>query len=257
MKTPIGASHNFIEVKHVTHRFGSGTRGISDISLKIPKGQFVLIAGANGSGKTTLLRHLNGLLLPQQGEVIVDGVSVRQDLSRARRKVGMVFQDSDSQIVGQTVYEDVAFGPENLCWTREVIDRSVRQVLKELDLFDFSDQSPHLLSGGERRRLTIAGVLAMHPDVLVLDEPFANLDYPGVRQVLTHLIRLHQDGHTIVVAAHDLEKIGSLAQRLVIMAKGRIVADGPVMAVLPQAEQFDVRLPCAFRLGQTVTSWLN
>lgn len=257
MKTAIEASNNFIEVKYVTHRFESGTRGISDISLKIPKGQFVLIAGANGSGKTTLLRHLNGLLLPQQGEVIVDGVSVRQDLSRARRKVGMVFQDSDSQIVGQTVYEDVAFGPENLCWGREAIDRSVRQVLKELDLFDFSDQSPHLLSGGERRRLTIAGVLAMHPDVLVLDEPFANLDYPGVRQVLTHLIRLHQDGHTIVVAAHDLEKIGSLAQRLVIMAKGRIVADGPVMAVLPQAEQFDVRLPCAYRLGQTVTSWLN
>ncbi|WP_054030885.1 energy-coupling factor ABC transporter ATP-binding protein [Desulfatitalea tepidiphila] len=257
MKPPIETSHNFIEIKHLTHHFEGGTGGITDVSLNIQKGQFLLIAGANGSGKTTLLRHLNGLLLPQQGEVIVDGVSVRKDLLRARRKVGMVFQDSESQIVGQTVYEDVAFGPENLCWPREAIDRSVRQVLRELDLSDFCDQSPHLLSGGERRRLTIAGVLAMHPDVIVLDEPFANLDYPGVRQVLTHLLRLHQDGHTIVVAAHDLEKVGCLAQRLVIMVKGRIVADGPVMTVLPQAEKFDVRLPCAFRLGQAVTSWLN
>lgn len=250
-------SRPIIEVRQLTHRFEGGVGGIFDITLSIRRGQFVMIAGANGSGKTTLLRHLNGLLLPQAGEVVVDGKSVAEDLSRARRKVGMVFQDADSQIVGQTVYEDVAFGPENLCWKRASIDQAVRQVIEELDLAHLSDQSPHLLSGGERRRLTIAGVLAMHPEVLVMDEPFANLDYPGVKQILTHIIRLHQKGHTIVMAAHDLEKVGLLAQRLMIMSKGRVAADGPTLEMLPLAEQFDIRPPCAMRFGREVTSWLN
>ena len=257
MGSQLQSANHVIVVKNLTHRFEGGAGGIFDISFNIQKGQFVLIAGANGSGKTTLLRHFNGLLLPQLGEVYVDGVSVEKDLSRARRKVGMVFQDADSQIVGQTVYEDVAFGPENLCWPREAIDHTVQRVMEELGLVHLSHQSPHLLSGGERRRLAIAGVLAMHPDVIVMDEPFANLDYPGVRQILEHIVRLHQGGHTIVVAAHDLEMIGTLAQRLVIMDRGRISADGPFREVLPLAEQFDIRLPCALRFGQTLTSWLN
>ncbi len=246
-----------IEVRHLTHRFDGGPGGVFDISLSIERGEFVLIAGANGSGKTTLLRHLNGLLLPQQGGVSVDGISVAKDPAQARRKVGMVFQDTDSQIVGQTVYEDVAFGPENLCWERVTIDQTVRRVLTEFDLAHLSDQSPHLLSGGERRRLTIAGVLAMRPEVLVMDEPFANLDYPGVKQILLHIVRLHRQGHTIVLAAHDLEKVGELAQRLVIMSKGRVAADGPILEVLPHVERFDIRLPCAMRFGKAVTSWLN
>ncbi len=246
-----------IEVRHLTHRFDSGQGGIFDISLSIAKGEFVLVAGANGSGKTTLLRHLNGLLLPQQGEVSVDGISVKKDPAKARRKVGMVFQDTDSQIVGQTVYEDVAFGPENLCWKRATIDQTVRRVLTEFDLAHLSDQSPHLLSGGERRRLTIAGVLAMRPEVLVMDEPFTNLDYPGVKQILTHIVRLHRQGHTIVLAAHDLEKVGDLAQRIVIMSKGCVAADGPILEVLPQVEQFDIRPPCALRYGKAVASWLS
>lgn len=246
-----------ISVRRLTHRFKEHGAGVFDVSLSIRSGQFVLIAGANGSGKTTLLKHLNGLLLAQEGEVVVDGVSVAKDPARARRKVGMVFQDADAQVVGQTVYEDIAFGPENLCWERSAVDQAVRRVLIELDLVQLSNQSPHLLSGGELRRLTIAGVLAMRPQVLVLDEPFANLDYPGVRQILTHLLRLHQKGHTIVMAAHDLEKVGTLAQRLVILDKGRIAADGPIREILPLAEQFDIRTPCALRFGKEVTSWLS
>lgn len=246
-----------IEVRHLTHQFEGGMGGVTDVSLSIRKGEFVLVAGANGSGKTTLLRHLNGLLLPQEGDVLVDGISVARDLALARRKVGMVFQDADSQIVGQTVYEDVAFGPENLCWKRASIDQAVGEVLAELGLTHLADQSPHLLSGGERRRLTIAGVLAMRPKVLVMDEPFANLDYPGVRQILTHIRRLHQKGHTIIMAAHDLEKVGTLAQRLVIMNGGAVAAEGPILEVLPLAERFDIRTPCAMRFGKEVTSWLN
>ena len=246
-----------IEARNLTHQFEGGMGGVRDVSLSIRKGEFVLVAGANGSGKTTLLRHLNGLLLPQKGEVLVAGISVTRDPAMARRKVGMVFQDADSQIVGQTVYEDVAFGPENLCWKRASIDRAVGEVLAELGLTHLADQSPHLLSGGERRRLTIAGVLAMRPEVLVMDEPFANLDYPGVRQILRHILQLHQKGHTIVMAAHDLEKVGILAQRLVIMSKGEVAADGPTLEMLPLAERFDIRAPCATRFGKEVTSWLS
>jgi biotin transport system ATP-binding protein len=118
-------------------------------------------------------------------------------------------------------------------------------------------QSPHLLSGGERRRLAIAGVLAMRPRVIVMDEPFANLDYPGIRQILAHIVRLHRSGHTIVISAHDLEKVAAHAQRLVILEGGRLVADGPVANVLPTVERFGIRLPYAARMGLPLDSWLN
>lgn len=246
-----------IEIENLTHRYVNGHVGIQDVTLSIGRGDFVVIAGANGSGKTTLLRHLNGLLAPTQGSVVVDGVAVSEDIHSARRKVGMVFQDADSQIVGETVFDDVAFGPENLCWSPDKIRTSVQTALDQLGLGHLSDQSPHLLSGGERRRLAIAGVLAMQPDVIILDEPFANLDYPGVRQVLTRIVALHQQGHTIIVSAHDLEKVIAHAQRLVIMHNGRIVADDPPAKVTASIEQHDIRLPCAMRMGLPVESWLN
>ncbi len=246
-----------LEIENLTHRFSDGTLGIDRVNLRVMEGELLVIAGQNGSGKTTLLRHLNGLLLPTEGTIKVVGVSVAEDPPRARQMVGMVFQNADSQIVGETVYDDVAFGPENLCLERTEIKRRVADALNAVGLTRFADQRPHLLSGGEKRRLAIAGILAMKSKILVFDEPFSNLDYPGVRQLLKAILSLHQTRHTILLTTHDLEKVLAHGNRLVIMAAGRIVRDGATDEVLSGIEAFGVRQPCASRLGMKIESWLN
>ena len=248
---------NIIEIENLTHCFADGTVGLNSINLGIREGSFTLIAGPNGSGKTTLLRHLNGLLLPTEGMVRLAGRPVEEDLLKARQYVGMMFQDADSQIVGETVYEDVAFGPENLRLERPEIQKRVIRSLRAIGLQDLADQRPHLLSGGEKRRLAIAGVLAMEPRVIVFDEPFASLDYPGVKQVLQHIIDLHRSGHTIVITTHDLEKVIAHADHLILMQSGRIVRDGSPEEIVGDLEAFGVRKPCAVRLGMEAESWLN
>jgi biotin transport system ATP-binding protein len=248
---------NIIEIENLTHRFADGTLGLDCINIQIREGAFVVVAGPNGSGKTTLIRHLNGLLLPTVGCVKLAGIAVGKDLLRARRLVGMMFQDADSQIVGETVYQDVAFGPENLRLARHQINERVTLALDAVGLTDFADQSPHLLSGGEKRRLAIAGILAMEPKVIVFDEPFASLDYPGVKQVLKQILTLHEAGHTILVITHDLEKVLAHTDRLIVMQKGKIVRDGVPHEIVSGIETFGVRAPCASYLGREVRSWLN
>ena len=248
---------NIIEFENLTHRFADGTFGIEDINLNIREGSFVVIAGPNGSGKTTLLRHLNGLLSPTAGMVRLAGIAVEQNLLRARQMVGMMFQDADSQIVGETVYEDVAFGPQNLRLDHRNVKQRVLDALDVVGLTDFINQRPHLLSGGEKRRLAIAGILAMEPRVIVFDEPFSNLDYPGVKQVLQHILALHQSGQTIVVTTHDLEKIIAHADRMILMQNGKIIRDGIPADIMTDIEAFGVRIPCSLRLGLEVESWLN
>ena len=248
---------NIIEIENLTHRFSDNFIGIDGVSLKIREGEFVVIAGANGSGKTTLLRHLNGLLLPDAGTVRVAGFSVAEKPKLARQCVGMVFQDADTQIVGETVYEDAAFGPENLCLSHEEIQKRVEDALKAVGLWEFRHQRPHFLSGGEKRRLAIAGVLTMKPRVLVFDEPFSNLDYYGVRQVLSQMLKLHQQGHTMVVTTHDLEKVIAHAQRLIILQKGRLVRDGLPGKLAEEVEQFGIRRPYSYFFKGEFISWLN
>ncbi|MBW2680796.1 MAG: ATP-binding cassette domain-containing protein [Deltaproteobacteria bacterium] len=248
---------NIIEIENLSHIFADGTLGLENINLTIREGTFVIIAGQNGSGKTTLLKHLNGLLLPTAGTIRLAGRPVSENLVKARQMVGMVFQDADSQIVGETVCDDVAFGPENLCLHRSEVKRRVSNSLKIVGMLDFKDQKPHLLSGGEKRRLAIAGILAMQPDVLVFDEPFSSLDYPGVKQILKQIVSLHRSGHTVLVAAHDLEKVIAHADRLVIMKDGKVVKDGMPSQLLGKLEPFGIREPCASRLGMEVPSWLN
>jgi biotin transport system ATP-binding protein len=248
---------NIIEIENLSHRFTDGTFGIEGINLSIREGSFVVIAGRNGSGKTTLLRHLNGLLLPSDGTIRLAGRPLEADLLEARQFVGMMFQDADSQIVGETVYEDVAFGPENLCLERVEVKKRVTNALHVVGLQDFGEHRPHLLSGGEKRRLAIAGILSMEPRVIVFDEPFASLDYPGIQQVLQHIINLHQAGHTILVTTHDVEKIIAHADRMIIMQDGKIVRDGKPVDIVCDLEAFGVRKPCAHRLGMEAESWLN
>ena len=248
---------NIIEIENLSHRYSNGTLGIENINLNIRAGSFVAIAGLNGSGKTTLLRHLNGLLLPSEGTVRLDGLNVADNLLQARQFVGMMFQDADSQIVGETVYEDVAFGPENLRLDRSQVQSRVDIALRAVGLTELAHRRPHLLSGGEKRRLAIAGILAMKPRVIVFDEPFSSLDYPGVKQVLHHILALHKSGHTILVTTHDLEKIIAHVDRLIIMQGGKIAKDGIPAEVMSEVEAFGVRKPCRFRLGLEVESWLN
>jgi biotin transport system ATP-binding protein len=248
---------DIIEINNLSHVFSDGTKGLTNINITIKKGSFVVLAGSNGSGKTTLLRHLNGLLLPEKGEVRIEGVSVGDDLLAARQKVGMVFQETDSQIVGETVFEEIAFGPENLRLGRDEINRRVASAMELVGLSHRGDDRPHLLSGGQKRRLTIAGILAMEPAILVFDEPFSNLDYPGVLTVLRHIVTLHQQGHTIVLTTHDLEKVISHADRLLIMQEGRIVRDSHPKDLYQELETFGVRQPCASRMGYELQSWLG
>ncbi len=246
-----------IEAVDLSHRFASGKWGLKNINLAVEQGQFVLIAGANGSGKTTLLRHFNGLLKPTSGRVLVAGLEVGKNLLRARKIVQMVFQDTDSQIVGETVWDEVAFGPENLGLDKNQVELVVNQVLQHTGLQALSASSPHLLSGGEKRRLTIAGVLAMRPQVLVLDEPFSNLDYPGIKMVLEQLLALHQRKMTIVLCTHEIEKVAAHAQRLVVLSQGEIVADGPVAEVVAGIENYGVHPPCCLKCKGRLEPWLS
>lgn len=248
---------SIIQTSRLCHCFADGTKGLSDVTLRFNEGEFTVIAGANGSGKTTLLRHLNGLLFPESGSVSVCGRSVEEDPRAARQQVGMVFQDADSQIVGETVYDDAAFGPENLALDRQQIDRRVARALAAVDLSGFENKSPHHLSGGEKRRLAIAGVLAMAPRVLLMDEPFSNLDYPATCMVLDQILKLHKNGHTIIITTHDLEKVVAHAQRLVVMEKGRVVQDGIPAEVVSGIERYGVRSPCSVQLGRGIRPWVN
>lgn len=248
---------NAIEIQNLSYKFSDGTPALDNINLSIGAGAFVVIAGPNGSGKTTLLLHLNGLLSPTTGSVRVAGLLVSKNIRRVRCMVGMVFQSPESQIVGETVYDDIAFGPENLTLSRAEVQKRVHAAARRVQLDQYLNQRPHALSGGEKRRLAIAGVLAMQPQVIVLDEPLASLDYPGIRRVLKTILELHASGLTIIMATHDLEKVAAHTQRLIILDQGRIAADGPLSRVLKTVETHGVREPCASRRGMEIESWLS
>jgi biotin transport system ATP-binding protein len=246
-----------IEIRDLEHRFPDGTLALAGVNLTIEEGEFLVISGSSGSGKTTLARHLNGLLKPSSGSVLMDGMDIRQTIGKVRQLVGMVFQDADSQIVGETVAEDVAFGLENLGLSRLEVAARVASTLQTLGLQHLADKPCYQLSGGEKRRLAVAGVMAMQPRVLVLDEPFANLDYTGIQQVLRQLLELHSQGHTIVVTTHDLEKVIAHADRLAILQEGRLqIVDAPEV-IVPELNRFGIRPPCYALLGAEMISWLT
>ena len=246
-----------VETYRLGHRYGVDRWVLQDVTLSIASGAFVVVSGANGSGKTTLLKHFNGLLLPDSGWVKVAGTDVSKDPRSARRCVGMVFQDADTQIVGETVAEDVAFGPENLRLSRAEVNFRVEAAAILMGIGHLLERRPYELSGGEKRRLAIAGVLAMDPKVMVLDEPFSNLDWPATRQVLEGILKLQKTGRTIIVSTHDLEKVVAYADRLLVMEKGRIVLDGDPESLAGRTEAYGVRPPCSVRWGKGVQPWLT
>jgi len=246
-----------IEIKNLDHHYPDGTHALKGIDLTISDGEFILICGPNGSGKTTLIRLISGLLKPTMGSVYVNGLDPIHDSREVRRLVGMVFQDPDSQIVGETVREDVAFGPENLGLPVEEIRERVDWALRVMGLKDLSEKPCYLLSGGEKRRLSIAGVLAMKPQVILFDEPFSFLDYPGIREVLKHMVNLHREGHTLIVTTHDVEKVVAHVDRIAIVHDGELKVAGQPEELLTKLPEFGIRPPCYTLLGREKISWLE
>jgi biotin transport system ATP-binding protein len=245
-----------ISLHDLSYSYPDGTPALKGITLTIHDGEFLLVCGPNGSGKTTLIRHLNGLLKASSGTILVDGRDPASAEREVMQLVGMVFQDADSQIVGETVAEDVAFGPENLGLSPDEVNLRVTAALDLVGLTSLQHRPCHLLSGGEKRRVAIAGVLAMQSRILVFDEPFANLDYRGVRQVLEQILKLHGSGHTVIVATHDVEKVIAHADRVAVIAMGQLKALAPPQTIIPELQQYHIRPPCYSLLGERPISWL-
>lgn len=233
-----------IELRDVSYRYSDGTEALRDVSLRVERGRTLLVAGSNGSGKSTMARLMNGLLKPTEGEVLVNGTSTREDNLHSRLKVGLVFQEAEDQLVAETVERDAAFGPENLGLDRAEVEERVDESLKTTGLLELRDRSPHLLSGGQRKRLALAGVLAMRPECVVLDEPLNGLDAPSRRSLLAEVERLESLGYTVVVISQDLEEVWRLADDMVVMQGGEVAASGdPVDLILNGVEKFGVRDP--------------
>ena len=215
-----------------------GVRVFEDLSLEIEEGSFVAILGSNGCGKSTLAKHFNSILLPSGGKVYVCGLDTANEdlLLRVRRTVGMVFQNPDNQIVANVVEEDVAFGPENLGVASPEIRNRVDQALKQVGMYEFRAHAPHLLSGGQKQRIAIAGVIAMEPKCIVLDEPTAMLDPKGRREVMETVLRLNREkGITVVLITHHMDEAAK-AQRVVVLHKGKVAADGSPKQVFCQVQ---------------------
>lgn len=207
-------------------RFADGAWGLRGVDLELTGSGFVVLTGHNGSGKTLLCRHLLGLETPSEGRVALDGADIRRDPAALRRRVGFVFQEPEHQILGLTVAEDVEWTPRRYGWPRARVERARGEALARVGLAGRGGELCANLSGGEKRRLAVAGVLAAEPELLVLDEPFNDLDWPGVRALLEILVELPRQGVGLLVVTHDLEKCLALADRLVVMDGGRLAADG-------------------------------
>ena len=234
---------DIISVEHLAYTYPGvdDTPGVSvfrDLSLTVAEGSFVAVLGTNGCGKSTLAKHFNSILLPCGGSVHVCGMDTREEdrTLAIRRNVGMVFQNPDNQIVANVVEEDVAFGPENLGVASPEIRRRVDQALKQVGMYEYREHAPHLLSGGQKQRIAIAGVIAMQPRCIVLDEPTAMLDPRGRREVMETVSRLNREkGITVVLITHHMDEAAK-ADRVVVLHKGEIAADGTPREVFSRVD---------------------
>lgn len=222
-------SHHIVEVTKLRHVYPDGTEALRGASFRITHGESVAIIGANGAGKSTLLLHLNGHLVPTGGSIrIGDFPLTRATLPEIRRTVGMVFQNPDDQLFMPTVYDDVAFGPLNLGLPRDEVEQRVRQALEQVGATAVMNKAPYHLSGGEKKRVAIATVLSMSPDILVMDEPTSGLD-PYARRQLMQLLR--NFNHTKIFTSHDLDMVLDICERTIVLHEGEVKADGPTREI--------------------------
>ena len=255
-----------VELKGLTYTYSVKTpfekRALDNVCLAVEEGEFVGLIGATGSGKSTLIQHLNGLVKVQQGEVSVEGMNAsdKKTLKKLRFTVGMVFQYPEYQLFEDTVAKDVAFGPKNMKLDKEEVERRVRRAMEVVGLpyEEFAERSPFELSGGEKRRAAIAGVIAMEPKILVLDEPVAGLDPVGRREILALVRKLHEEvSPTVIMVSHYMDDIAEMADRIVALKEGRIVADGSPAEVFGDREKLaaaGLSLPTAARIADSLAA---
>ena len=244
-----------LELKSVNYTYSKGTpfahKGLSEVSVRVSDGDWIAVMGPTGSGKSTLLQHMNGLLKPDTGEIMLNNENIHSSkgcLEVARKKVGFVFQYPEHQLFGSTVYEEVAYGPENFGF--EGIEKQVATAMAAvgLDFAKYKDRSPHELSGGEKRRVALAGILAVNPQVIALDEPTAGLDPNGKKMLFDTIAALNRQwGVTIIWVTHEISEISMMANKLLVIDRGRIVLQGPVREILanPLMSELGLDVPVA------------
>ena len=229
---------------------------LDGVSLDIHKGEFVAIVGRNGSGKSTLSLCMNALLIPTEGKVFVDGMDTEDEsmVWEIRKKVGMVFQDPDNQLVSSIIEDDVAFGPENLGLPSEEIRRRVDEALKAVEMYDYRKKGPHLLSGGQKQRIAIAGVIAMRTECIVFDEATAMLDPLGRKEIMSIIKKLHSEGHSIVIITHFMEEAAQ-ADKIVVMSEGKKVMEGAPSDIFEKKEELEklyLDIPFAVKMASAL-----
>lgn len=228
-----------LEVKNIKYAYNADYQALKGVSLKVERGEMVALLGKNGAGKSTLFLHLNGIYEPDEGQVFIDGEELKYDkksLLKFRQKVGIVFQNPDDQIFAPTVEEDVAFGPLNLGLPMEEVQDRVEEALARVGMSGFEKTAPHHLSGGQKKRVAIAGILAMKPKIMVLDEPTAGLDPQGVTDLSILLKELNDEGITIIISTHEVNLVPTYAKRVFVLVDGLLIAEGSPKEIFAQPE---------------------
>jgi len=238
-----------IELKDVDYIYNPGTpfekKALDKINLQVEEGEFIGLIGHTGSGKSTLVQHLNGLMKPTKGSIIIDGEDLSSKdtkMKSVRQKVGLVFQYPEHQLFEETIYKDIAFGPKNLGLSDEEVDKRVRDAMElvGLEFEELKERSPFELSGGQKRRVAIAGVIAMKPKVLILDEPTAGLDPKGRDDILDEIRKIYdKENITIILVSHSMEDIARLVNRIFVMHKGKVALDGPTREVFSKTDELE------------------
>lgn len=218
-----------LSTENLSFTYPDGTRALKNINIEIEKGEKVAIIGPNGAGKSTLFSHFNGLTEPTSGCVKIEGKAIsfeKDELLKVRQKVGIVFQDPNDQLFAPTVKEDIAFGPMNLGLSYGEVEKRVEDALKMVGMENYEDKTPHHLSGGQQKRIAIAGIIAMKPEIMILDEPTAGLDPDGVEKVLNIMNQLNKEGMTLIISSHDIDMISKYADKIFILYNGEIIESG-------------------------------
>ena len=248
----------YFDLKHLSYAYADGTHALTDISLQIPKGKKIAILGHNGAGKSTLFQHLNGILQPTSGSISFCGETLRYNrkaLTLLRQQVGIVFQDADNQLFSGTVKQDIAFGPLNLSWSTDKIEKKIAWAVAQTEVEDLLEKPIHFLSVGQKKRVAMAGVLAMEPTVLLLDEPTAGLDNYYAAQVLQYLAKLENGERTILLATHDIQLAYEWADIILVMEEGQIIYNGDPIVLFHQEDVLNrahLERPWVFEMAITL-----
>ncbi len=249
---------SFFEIDQLTHRYADGTTALHNISLSLNKGKKIALLGNNGAGKSTFFQHLNGILKPTTGTILFEGKKMKYDrksLLALRKQVGIVFQDPDSQLFSGNVKQDISFGPMNLGWSKEKVLQQVKWAMEKTEVTALQDKPIHFLSLGQKKRVAIAGVLAMNPDVFILDEPSAGLDAYYSKQIMQILREIHESDKTIILSTHDVHFAYEWADEIIVMSDGEILYHGDPVTVFHNQEllnQAHLEKPWVFETAQVL-----